>query len=219
MRCPRLLPLSFACLLISLISIPLLSQSGVHSVAFAPVVTYSTGGYYAYPIAAADVNGDGKTDVVVGKKIDENSHDGVVGVLLGNGNGTLQAAVNYGTGGYDPAGVTVGHVNSDGKPDIVVAQDNPYLPVSAQVGVLLGNGDGTFQTAVNYSVGPYYADSVVVVDMNGDGKADIVDGQNNADLPGFNGLVGILMGNGDGTFQPVVTYSSGITSTRWRLQT
>ena len=44
-----------------------------------------------------------------------------VSVLLGNGDGTFQTAVSYGTGGYQPYSVAVADVNGDGKPDLVVA--------------------------------------------------------------------------------------------------
>jgi len=185
----------------------LTATSDASELKFAPVVTYSSGGYYAYSIIAGDVNGDGKPDIVVGLQTSQSDQRGVVGVFLGNGDGTFQPVAIYSTDAYDPGVVALADVNGDAKPDLLVAHDNPNL--GAQISVLLGNGDGTFQTAVNYSVGPYYADSVEVADVNGDGKPDIVDGQNNADLPGFNGLVGVLLGNGDGTFQPVVTYSSG----------
>ena len=62
-----------------------------------------------------------------------------VSVLLGNGNGTFQTAMNY-TTGLSPSFVAVADVNGDGKPDLVVANEN-----GASVSVLLGNGNGTFQ--------------------------------------------------------------------------
>jgi len=108
-----------------------------------------------------------------------NAFSGTVGVLLGNGDGTFQTAVPYGTGGgytaltcppcYQALSVAVADVKGDGKPDLVVA--NTY---SGTVGVLLGNGDGTFQTAVPYGSGGIAPDSVAVADVNGDGKPDLV---------------------------------------------
>jgi hypothetical protein len=78
------------------------------------------------------------------------------------------------------------------------------------VGILLGNGDGTFQPVMTYSTGGYGASSVAVADLNGDGKPDIVVANGCADSSCLNflGPVGVLLGNGDGTFQPAVTYSA-----------
>ena len=69
---------------------------------FATAVAYGSGGAYAYSVAVADVNGDGKPDLLVtncGFGCDSSSNGGEVSVLLGNGDGTFQKAVAYGTGG------------------------------------------------------------------------------------------------------------------------
>jgi hypothetical protein len=108
-----------------------------------------------------------------------------VSVLLGNGNGTFQPAVNYAVS-Y-PRSVAVGDFNGDGKPDLAVANAG-----SNSVSVLLGNGDGTFQAAVTYAAGNYPR-SVAVGDFNGDGKQDLAV----ATVYG----VRVLLGNGNGTFQ------------------
>ncbi len=76
-----------------------------------------------------DFNGDGKAGLAVAT--------GHVSVLLGNGNGAVQPAVNYPTE-VDSTSVAVGDFNGDGKSDLVGA--NP-----GNISVLLGNGDGTFQ--------------------------------------------------------------------------
>ena len=160
---------------------------------FQTALTYGTGGQYAYSVAVADVNGDGKPDLVVANEVSN-----TLGVLLGNGDGTFQTALTYGTGGQDAYSVAIADVNGDGKPDLVVANEG-----SNTLGVLLGNGDGTFQTAVSYGTGGQYAYSVAIADVNGDGKPDLVvanEGSNN---------LGVLLGNGDGTFQAAVIYGTG----------
>ena len=149
-------------------------------------------------VAVGDFNRDGKLDLAVANS---GIGSGNLSVLLGKGNGTFQAAVNYGLGGGtpEPASVAVGDFNDDGKLDLVVSNGG-----RSNVSILLGNGDGTFQTAVNYSVGsgPY---SVAVGDFNGDGRLDLVAANSAANS------VSLLLGNGDGTFKSAVDYAVGST--------
>jgi hypothetical protein len=184
------------------------SSSGLN---FAPAVPYGSGGDLALSIAVADVNGDGKPDLVVANLSSNN-----VGVLLGNGDGTFQTALTYGSGGVSAHGVAVADVNGDGKPDILVANDcGGSNCLNGAVGVLLGNGDGTFQTAVPYASGGFQAYSVAVADVNGDSKPDLVVGNcsgNDTCDSKSSGVVGVLLGNGDGTFQPAVSYNLGVGS-------
>jgi len=123
---------------------------------FLPAVTYDTDGAAAYSVAVADVNGDNKPDLLVANcGPGRPAHtcgggiNGVVGVLLGKGDGTFLPAVTYDSGGFGASGVAVADVNGDGKPDLLVAND--YY--SNTIGVLLGNGDGTFQSVVTYGSG------------------------------------------------------------------
>jgi hypothetical protein len=180
---------------------------------FANAVAYGSGVSYAWSVVVADVNGDGKPDIVV-----TSANTATVGVLLGNGDGTFQTAVTYGSGGYSSgflvSSVAVADVNGDGKPDLLVA--NGCLDSncdSGGLGVLLGNGDGTFQTAVPYASGGSGADSVAVADVNRDGKPDLLVanecGSGDSSCEFTNGTMGVLLGNGDGTFQTAVPYASG----------
>jgi len=142
---------------------------------FAPPVLYGSGGYQANAVAVADVNGDGKLDLVVANSCNNNNNclsGGQVGVLLGNGDGTFQTAAVYGSGGKEGVAEAIADVNGDGKPDLVVV--NGGFGSDGLLGVLLGNGDGTFQTAISYGSGGFQATSVEVADVNGDGKLDLI---------------------------------------------
>jgi hypothetical protein len=122
---------------------------------FLPPVTYSVGGTFVAAVAVGDFNGDGKLDMVT------TNYDGdTVSVLLGNGDGTFQAAVDY-DAGRGPGGLVVGHFHD---PDIL---DLAVLNSSARtVSVLLGNGDGTFQPPVAYNIGIFaYPHAFAVGDL------------------------------------------------------
>ncbi|HEX4786243.1 MAG TPA: Ig-like domain repeat protein [Candidatus Sulfotelmatobacter sp.] len=148
-----------------------------------------------YFATTGDFNNDGKIDLAV-----PNGSTSTVGILLGNGDGTFQSQVTYGT---DPNGdayaIAVGDFNADGNPDLVVTNTGNGIPT---ISILLGNGDGTFQPQVTYTVG-HYPSAVVVGDFNGDGDVDLA--ITNRD----DNTISILLGNGDGTFQPQMTYAVG----------
>jgi len=169
---------------------------------FQPPVTYPSGGQEAAAVVVADVNGDGIPDLIVTNVCGKTCPGGVVGVLLGNGDGTFRPAVTYSSGGNNPFSLAVADVNGDGHPDLVVGND-------LSIGVLLGNGNGTFRPAVTYASGGLdMTYSLAVADLNRDGNLDVVVA--NGYLNYFKGgTVGVLLGNGDGTFQPVVDYNSG----------
>jgi hypothetical protein len=165
---------------------------------FNSVQTYSVGGYEPESVAVADVNGDGKLDILVtGGCVFCDA--GVLGVLLGNGDGTFQAVQTYALGSRVPDSMAVGDFNNDGKPDVAVSNNDNVE--GKTVAVLLGNGNGTFQAPQNYSSGGSNALRIAVADVNGDGKTDL--------LVTAPGITGVLLGNGDGTFQESKTYSTG----------
>jgi hypothetical protein len=148
-------------------------------------------------VAAADFNGDGFSDLAV---VDRS---GVVQVLLSNGNGTFQPPQVWGAGGMDPSSGAVGDFNGDGIPDLAVAglsSDGRNWIVT----VLLGTGDGGFRYADGGAAGQN-AQSVAVGDFNGDGILDLTVANYNFGTPS----VSVLLGNGDGSFQPAMTYDAG----------
>jgi hypothetical protein len=155
---------------------------------FQPAVSYPTDDG-SLAVVVADFNGDGKPDLATANGF--LGYPNNVSVLLSNGDGTFQTAVNYRTGGA-PGTLAAGDVNGDGKMDLVVTTNAGLI-------VLLGNGDGTFQSPIlTPDLG--FLVSVAVADFNGDNKLDV------AVSATFNG-VEVLLGNGDGTFQLPFSYS------------
>jgi len=201
-----------SCFSFGTVSVVLLTKSGIN-VGQTPI---STGAYGPYSIAVGDVNGDGKPDLVVANACDSSCTFGTVAVLLGNGDGTFQTAVNYSTGDFDAYSVALGDFNGDGLLDIAVANNNcpsgfNCTTAEGSVGILLGNGDGTFQTAQVLDSAGRDPDAIAVADLNGDGKLDLVV-VNQCDGGNCNSSahsIAVMLGNGDGTFQAATTFDSG----------
>ena len=149
-------------------------------------------------VVAADFNGDGKLDLAVAATVN-------VAFFLGQGDGTFTAPTNY-PDDAAPVGIAVADFNHDGKLDLAVANENEN---GNNVSILLGNGNGTFQAAVNYPAG-FGPSSIAVGDFNGDGNPDlVVTNASSADNGAGGTTVGVLLNNGDGTFQALVSYPSG----------
>ncbi len=144
-------------------------------------------------LIAADYNGDGKLDLAVLKASD------TLSVLLGNGDGTFQPHTDYATRGRSTE-LRLGDLNDDQEPDLIVLQSGNG-PDDGLVGILLGNGDGTFQNRINYSTGSNPT-GLAVLDVNSDGELDLV-----MTVGGLG--IETLFGNGDGTFQPGIYCSCG----------
>src|SRR5262249_36988315 len=163
--------------------------SGNGDGAFQPAITTSVlpG---ATSAAVGDFDRDGKADLAI-----TSTSNNAVEILRGNGDGTFQPnplIIPVGTQQrVSPSvqSVTVGDFQHDGRLDLAVAN-----PGSNTVSVLLGNGDGTVQSRVDYAMGTVPV-SVTAADL-GNGHVDLVVANHDSSN------VSVLVGNGDGTFQP-----------------
>lgn len=179
---------------------------------FRSTVSYSSGGISTARIAAADLNGDGKTDIVV-----TNGVSNSIGILLGNGDGTFQPAISQ-PAINSPVGVAIGDVNGDGKPDVLVTTVAGWSKGYGTLQVFLGKGDGTFLAPKVFNAGGPFTYSLTIGDFNRDGKLDVAVADCSPYTGSDCGKVGVLIGRGDGTFKPVVLYKSGGVGT-WSVTT
>ncbi|CAF0764694.1 unnamed protein product [Adineta steineri] len=168
---------------------------GTGSGSFGPQIIYSTG-FYPCWIVVRDLNGDGRLDLVVA-----NSYSSNVGVFIGIGNGFFGPQTTYSTIAM-PISIAINDFNGDAYLDLVVISS--YWPT---ISVLLGTGTGTFQLQTTFSTnsGSYV---IATGDFNSDNQVDIVVGNGYPWLPNL----GVLLGNGDGSFGLSTTFSVGFDS-------
>jgi hypothetical protein len=151
---------------------------------------YPTGG------AIADVNRDGRADVLTA-----NYHGDSVSVVRGAGDGTLLAAALYPTEpGAETSNLAVGDLNGDGYPDVVATN-----PATGSVSTFLGRADGTLEAATHVPIaeGASAPFSAAIGDFDGDGRQDVAV----ADI--LNRAIVVRPGNGDGTLGPETAFPEG----------
>jgi hypothetical protein len=168
---------------------------------FAPAVRIA-GPEAPLHLASGDFNRDGRPDVLM---TDWNQG---VSVLAGDNKGAFVTAQPYGVvpldGNLHQLDVPlVTDLNGDGIPDVVLSERG------GPIHVRLGKGDGTFQPTIDIPVptvppatGPMAITAMAAGDINGDGKVDLVVTSARLATPNL----GILLGNGDGTFQPLQAF-------------
>jgi uncharacterized protein (TIGR03437 family) len=163
---------------------------------FRPGVVYQTG-TNSRTFAAADLNHDGTLDLIVANFTSQS-----VAVLLGNKDGTFQPAVFLPTGTNNAWFVAVGDYNKDGNPDLAIAFESTKTLGMDSVGIMLGNGDGTFQAMTTFPVGsnPRW---IGAADFNGDGNLDLVTTNTHT------ANVSVLLGDGKGSFQAQIATTTG----------
>lgn len=146
-----------------------------------------------FAVTVSDFNGDGKDDLATANRSSQ-----TVSVLLGDGDGTFQPQVGY-SASSTPYFLTSSDLNGDGDDDLVVTNGS-----SNTVNVLLGNGNGTFQPwqEIVTGVPNSFPRSVVIADFNNDARMDLAIANTNA------WEIAVMLGNGDGTFQPHFTFEA-----------
>ena len=154
--------------------------------------------------ASADFNGDGKLDIAVA-----NSNSTSVQVFLGQGDGTFKAGASLSAPGCYAAGVLAGDFTGDGKPDVLAV-----CGFQGALWVFPGQGNGQFGAGISTTITQTFLmgfaegsfKGLAEADFNGDGKLDLAVSLTDAALD--TGWVAVMLGKGDGTFQPPVTLLS-----------
>jgi hypothetical protein len=159
---------------------------------FGAASEFATAGQSA-GVAVGDFNKDGFLDIVATDMINNQ-----MSVLLGNGDGTFKTHVDYTTGLF-PVGVTVGDFNNDGWPDIAVADEG------GTVSIFINKADhsGTFLPKVDYSTGGGSPISIATASFRGNKILDLAVATDT-----FSPGVAVLLGNGNGSFQNPVFYTT-----------
>jgi hypothetical protein len=174
--------------------------------------------------AAGDFNGDGQIDLAFTNATANPAqcpgcptNPGSLAIFLGDGNrnfGVTTVVGSVGVANSIPSAILPVDVNGDGKVDLAfVNSGQSGSSLDNTVSVLLGNGDGTFQTQKTFATGTLPVD-VRAGDFNGDGKPDLAVLNQVCALTATTcgaGSISILFGNGDGTFQSHTDYGVGVT--------
>jgi hypothetical protein len=165
---------------------------------FQPAVTYSVVNNVS-TLIVGDFNGDGNPDIATFEENEDSS--GTISILLGNGDGTFQAASTLATGTTIHL-LAAADFNGDGKLDLAACNQIP-----STISILLGNGNGTFRPSIDTAIGGYCG-NLAVADLNGDGKPDLI--VNNITLEDHIASLSTMLGRGDGTFGPAHNFTPAL---------
>lgn len=164
----------------------------------APPQKYNTGSL-PRSLCSGDFNDDGIKDIATA-----NWYSNSISILLGNGDGSFQPNVDYASGAF-PISIAKGDFNNDGRIDLAVVNYGNWS--GGTVSIFIGNGDGSFTLTGGIWSGYLHTLDIAAGDFNRDGHEDLAI----ANIGNISGnTVSILSGNGDGTFQPPIYYSTGV---------
>ena len=144
-------------------------------------------------IVVADFNGDGIPDIAVGVNATTTGGKGYINILLGNGDGTFQAAKTFAALSDNQAMVAAPFV--DGGPVDILTVSNSSTDTNNGL-ILTGDGKGGFTVGTPFSLGVINVSALITGDFNGDGKQDFIAAGESFGVPGFD----VYLGNGNGTF-------------------
>jgi hypothetical protein len=163
---------------------------------FRPRSDFGSG--FSFGLAYGDFDRDGHLDLVV-------AGENGLGVLLGHGDGSFAPPAGDSFGQANS--VVVADFNHDGLSDLVVGYQLTYsqgTPTAAQLGILLGHGDGSFAAVQPIALAATkLSGQLAIGDVNGDGNPDLVVSDQQA------GLL-LLAGRGDGSFAPAAVVASSV---------
>jgi hypothetical protein len=153
-------------------------------------------GIEPFTAAVADFDGDGHLDIAVQSALGygKNGKEGAVLVFFGKGDGTFGKPAIYRVPNF-PGSIAAGDFDGDGHPDLAVTQAD-----TDSVAVLMNDGHGKFKLTGEFSSSPN-SGSVTAADLRGNGVLDLV-------VAGGASSIAVLLGNGDGTFEKAVLYST-----------